>query len=407
MTVSALLINFSEFQLVHWIALGVGALIAIIAFCVGCKKGFSNLSLRPVSWAFGCALFLVLELFLHDKCFIAGMFKDSDPAIMHLASSLTWLIVALVARWIVFGGLYAIIKGCQNAKYAKAEAVNNAEINGAEEILADENKFYKPLPLSGTIKPGPLNRLFGGIFSLANVLIVLAAVAAFAMVVLSVTPLYSTLEWAYTGAMEAIWGYVRVWTLDFVLIALICLIIIKGYREGLLNGVRTLGIAIAKLAAIVFGLALPFLPIAAEGGALGFLSVGAVKLTELIPLEGALAMLASILPVVFKVVFGIVIAIVLSLLVKLIGWLLGKLLDVVDNVDALWRIDGIIGAIVYAVIALAVVAVIVVVLYTLEHYGVFAASQLFSTKSPIMGGLFDVCDLTVRPLLEKVTAFFA
>ena len=41
MTVSALLINFSEFQLVHWIALGVGALIAIIAFCIGCKKGFS------------------------------------------------------------------------------------------------------------------------------------------------------------------------------------------------------------------------------------------------------------------------------------------------------------------------------------------------------------------------------
>jgi hypothetical protein len=62
---------------------------------------------------------------------------------------------------------------------------------------------------------------------------------------------------------------------------------------------------------------------------------------------------------------------------------------------------------VVAVIALAVVAVIVVVLYTLEHYGVFTASQLFSTKSPIMGGLFDVCDLTVRPLLEKVTAFFA
>ena len=174
-----------------------------------------------------------------------------------------------------------------------------------------------------------------------------------------------------------------------------------------MNGVRTLGIAIAKLAAIVLGLALPFLPIAAEGGALGFLSVGAVKLTELIPLEGALAMLASILPVVFKVVFGIVIAIVLSLLVKLIGWLLGKLLDVVDNVDALWRIDGIIGAIVYAVIALAVVAVIVVVLYALEHYGVFMASQLFSAKSPIMGGLFEVFDVTVRPLLEKVTAFFA
>ncbi len=407
MMASSLLINFSEFQLVHWIVFGVCALLVLIAFCVGCSKGFSNLSLRPFSWAFGCAAFLALEYFLHDKCFIAGMLGDADPAIVHFASTITWLVVALVARWVIFGGLYAIIKCSQNAKLAKAAAFNRAEKEGAEEILSDENKVYKPLPLTGKIKPGPLNRLFGGIFCLANVAVVLAAVVAFAMVVLSVTPLYDKVNWLYTGDMESVWGYVRALTLDCLMIALLCMIIVKGYKEGLLNGVRTLGITLLKLAAIAFGLALPFLPMAAEGATFGFLSVGATKLAELIPLEGALAMLATILPIVFKVIFGIVIAIVLNLVAKLIGWLLGKLLDVVDNVDALWRIDGVIGAIVYAVIAIAVVAAIGVILYALEYYGVFVASQLFSAKSPIMGGMFEVFDVSLRPLLEKAAAFFA
>lgn len=407
MMASALLINFSEFQLVHWIVFGACALLALIVFCIGCKKGFSNLSLRPFSWAFGCTGFLFLELFLHDKCFIAGMLGDADPAIVHFASTITWLVVALVARWVIFGGLYALIKCSQKAKLAKATALNRAEKEGAEEILADENKEYKPLPLTGKIKPGPLNRLFGGIFCLANVFIVLGAVVAFAMVVLSVTPLYDKVNWLYTGDMEKTWAYLRTWTMDFLMIALLCMIVVKGYKEGLLNGVRTLGITLLKLAAIVFGLALPFLPMAAEGGALGFLSVGATKLAELIPLQGALAMLATVLPIVFKVIFGIVIAIVLNLVAKLIGWLLGKLLDVVDNVDVLWRIDGVIGAIVYAVIAIAVVAAIGVILYALEYYGVFVASQLFSAKSPIMGGMFEVFDVTLRPLFEKAAAFFA
>ena len=407
MAVSALLINFSEFQLVHWIVFGVCALLALIVFCIGCKKGFSNLSLRPISWAFGCTVFVFLEIFLHDKCFIAGMLGDTDPALVHFASSITWLVVALVARWVVFGGLYVMIKCSQKAKLAKAAAINRAEKEGAEEILSDENKVYKALPLAGKIKPGPLNRLFGGIFCLANVFIVLGAVVAFAMVVLNVTPLYDKVTWLYTGDMEKIWGYLRTWTLDFLMIALLCAIVIKGYKEGLLNGVRTLGITLLKLAAIVFGLALPFLPMAAEGATFGFLSVGATKLTELIPLEGALAMLANILPVVFKVIFGVLIAIVLHLIVKLIGWLLGKLLDVVDSVDALWRIDGVIGAIVYAVIAIVVVAAIGVILYVLEYYGVFVSSQLFSANSPIMGGMFEVFDVSLRPLLEKAALFFA
>ena len=50
------------------------------------------------------------------------------------------------------------------------------------------------------------------------------------------------------------------------MLAIFCAIIIKGYKEGLLNGVRTLGITLAKIAVIVFGLALPFWFVDVVGG---------------------------------------------------------------------------------------------------------------------------------------------
>ena len=388
MTVSSLLISFSDFKWVHWVVLGVAALILLIVFIVGCKKGFSNMSLRPVSWMFGCGLFIVLDYFLHDKCFITDIVAIENPSMASFASSMTWLVIALLARWIVFGLIYRFMKWSKNAKLKKAERNDVKEKETGEEILPDENK----------------KRLFGGIFMMLNTAVVLATVLSLAMVILSVTPLYGKLEMLYTGDMEAIWTYVRIYALDVAMLAIFCAIIIKGYKEGLLNGVRTLGITLAKIAVVVFGLALPFLPMAAEGGALGFLSVGATSLAELIPLPEMIPV--NIVAIVIKVVFGIVIAVVGFFLVKLIGWLLGKLLDFVDRVQALWMIDGIIGAIVYAAIAFVVVVVIAIVLYTLEHYNVFMASELFSSKSPIMGGLFDLCDWKIRPLLEQISQFF-
>lgn len=403
MTVTSLLINFSNFKLPHWIALGVGALVLIVTFSIGAKKGFSNLKLRPFSWAVACGGFVALELFLHDKCFIAGMFKNANPAVLSFLSTMTWLAVALLARWILFGVLGIILRASQNAKLKKAKARDLKEREGGEILLSDENQTYKMLPFGDKVKPGPLNRLFGGLFAVINVAAVLAAVAAFAMVVLRVTPLYAKISWLYTGGMEKVWGYVRAYALDCIMIALICAIVIKGYREGLLNGIRTLGVGILKVLAIAGGLALPFLPIAKEGAALGFLSVGAQKIAGIIPLP---ALLATIMPIIIKVIFGIVLAVVAWLITKLLGWLIGKLLDVVDGVDTLWRIDGFIGAIVYIVLALLVVGFIAAVLYALEYYDVFMSSQLFSAKSPIMGGLFDIFDWKLRPLLEKATAFF-
>ena len=404
MKLASLLINFSAFGVLEWCVVGVLALVALIAFIVGCKKGFSNLKLRPVSWAFGCATFLLLETFLHDQCFVNAMLPIEDPALASFVASLTWLVIALVARWVVFGLISVSIRCSKKKKFKLAAEIERKEKETGEEILPDENEVYKPLPINGKIKPGPLNRLFGGIFAMANTLLILFTVLALVLSILSMTPMYAQLGVVYTGSFADVWEFMHVYAMDVLMIAIACAIVIKGYNDGLLIGLRRLGIWLLKLAAIVVGFYLPFSPWTADGAALGFLTVGAQKVAALIPLPEFIPPI--VLEVAIKIVFGLVLAVALFFLVVLIGWLLGKLIEVVDKSPVLWRIDGFIGAIVYIAVAALVVGLMIAVLYILEFYGVLAASQLFTESSPLLSGAYKVCDSLLKPLLETVNAFF-
>ena len=404
MKLASLLINFTEFGLVEWCVVGVLALVALIAFIVGCKKGFSNLKIRPVSWAFGCATFLLLETFLHDQCFINALLPLEDPALASFVASMTWLVIALVARWVVFGLISVCIRSSKSRKIKKAEEIARREQETGEEILPDENAVYKPLPINGKIKPGPLNRLFGGIFAAANTLLVVFTALALVLVILGLTPLYDQLGVVYTGSFADVWEFMHTYALDVLMIAIACAIVIKGYNDGLLIGLRKVGIGLMKIVEVVGGVYLPFSPWAADGAVFGFLTTGAQNLAALIPLPEMIP--PVVIEVACKIVFGLVLAVALYFLVVLLGWLIGKLLKVVDASPVLWRIDGFIGAIVYIAIAALAVGVIVAVLYTLEFYGVFEASGLFSEGSPLLNGAFGVCDSLLKPLLETVKAFF-
>ncbi len=404
MKLATLLINFSTFGFAEWSVVGVLSVASLIAFICGAKKGFSNLKLRPASWAFGCAVFLLLEKSLRDSGFADALSSMENSALISFIVSLISLTIALVARWIVFGIISVSIRCSKKRKLKLAEEIERREKETGEEILPDENEVYRPLPINGKIKPGPLNRLFGGIFAMVNTLLILFTALALVFLILSVTPMYAKLGVVYTGSFADVWGFMHTYALDVLLIAIACAIVIKGYRDGILIGVRRLGIWLLKIAAVVGGFYLPFSPLAADGAVFGFLTVGAQKVAALIPLPEIIPI--AVTEAVCKVAFGLVLAVLAFGLAILIGWLLDKLIEAVDKSPVLWRIDGFIGAIVYIAIAALVLGLMIAVLYVLEFYGVFAASQLFTESSPLLSGAFGVCDTLLRPLLETVKAFF-
>lgn len=408
MTVTSLLaLDFSAFGPVEWSIVGALALIVIIAFIAGCKKGFSNMSLRPISWAAACTAFVLLDLNLHQVGVDMFQSMGMDATMASLFSGTMWAIAAVVARGIVFGIIAGLIACSKSKKLKKAAKADYREKYTGEAVLPNENKAYKTTAINGKIKPGPLNRLFGGLFMIVNVAVVVAIIASIVFTVLYLTPLKEAMAIVYArdGEFYPIWNFVNTNLLDFFMIAFFCTLVVKGFKDGILNGIRLVICPILKLAVIIFAFYLPFAPFAQEGQALGFLKVGAVNLANLIPLTETIGI--DVMVVVMQVAFGIVLAIVGSLLVKLIAWLLGKILNVVDKVSVLWFLDGILGAIVYAVIALALIFVIVLILYSIEYLGGFKTSMVFTDASVLMNNFYNMFNVTVSTSLEGVWAFFA
>ncbi len=407
MTLASLLaLDFSAFGPVEWGVVGALALIVIIAFIVGCKKGFSNMSLRPISWAAACAAFVLLDMNLHQVGVEMFEGMGMDSAMSNLFSGTMWAVAAVLARGIVFGAIAGLVACSKSRKVKKAAKVDYREKYTGEEVLPNENKAYKTTAINGKIKPGPLNRLFGGLFAIVNAAVVVSIIASIVFMILSLTPLKEAMAIVYAadGEFYAIWNFVHTNLLDFFMIAFFCTLVVKGFKDGILNGLRTVICPILTLAVVVFAFYLPFAPFAQEGEALGFLTVGAMNLANLIPLTETIG-IEIMLPII-QVLFGLVIAIVGSLLVKLIAWLLGQILKVVDKVSVLWFLDGILGAIVYAVIALAVLFVLVLILYSIEYLGGFKASMVFTEGSIIMNGFYKMFNVTVSTSLQGVWSFF-
>ncbi len=407
MTVTSLLaLDFSTFGPVEWSIVGALALIVLIAFIAGCKKGFSNMSLRPLSWAAACTAFVLLDASLHQVGVDLFLSMNLDATLADLLAGAMWAIAAIVARGIVFGIIAGLIASSKSKKLRKAAQVDYREKYTGEMYLPNENKAYKTMAINGRIKPGPLNRLFGGLFMIVNTAVVVAILASITFTVLYLTPLKDVMEIVYAkdGEFYPIWNFVNTNLLDFFIIALFCTIVVKGFKDGLLNGIRVVICPLLKLAVIVFAFYLPFAPFAAEGEAFGFLSVGAVNLANLIPLTETIGIDAMV--VIMKIAFGIVLAIVGGLLVKFITWLLGKILNVVDKVAVLWFLDGVLGAIVYTVIALAAIFVIVLILYSIEYLGGFKTSMVFTEGSILMNNFYRVFNVTVSTTIEDIWSFF-
>ena len=249
MTLTSLLaLDFGAFGPVEWGIFGALALTALIAFIVGCKKGFSNLKLRPISWAAACAAFVLLDMNLHQVGVEMFQGMGMEYAVASLFSGTMWAIAAVVARGIVFGIIAGLVAGSKNKKIKAAAKIEYREKYTGEEVLPNENKAYKTTAINGKIKPGPLNRLFGGIFAIVIAAVVLSIITSIVFMILSLTPLKDVMTAVYAedGEFYGVWSFVQTYLLDFLMIAFFCTIVVKGFKDGILNGLRTVICPILK-----------------------------------------------------------------------------------------------------------------------------------------------------------------
>ena len=408
MTVSSLLINFSKFGWAEWFVVGLLATVVLIAFVAGCAKGFSNLKIRPLSWAFACGLFVLLDVLFHGFSWVDALLKlmgvqFATPTYAALASTVGWLMVALLVRWIVFGLVYTAVENKKEALLKEAEKISYQEKVTGEEYLQDENKVYKALPVDGIIKPGPINRLFGGIFGVISACAIFLVLMAVAMVTIkAIDPLYAIVNAQQKGGLSDVCALMQRYAVDLVLVTIACAIVIKGYQEGVINGLR-IGLAwLLKVGLILGAVYLPFSAWTAPGQPLEIFTIGAEKLGALLPLPEIIPALVG--TILFKAVFSAVLALIAWIVAKLIAAGLAKVVKIVDNSPILWRIDGMFGAMVFILLAVVAVCAIILFVYMLEYLGLWQASKLFANDSPLMGNAYKVLDVLVKPGLDTLLA---
>ena len=398
--------------IVGWALIGLLGVVALIALIVGAVKSYTGLKPNGLSWALACGAFLLIVKGLVETDILSSL-----PIFANATVNTTNFVVAvLILSVIAFAltGLFAAIatglRNSFNGKVKKAEKIKYAEARG-EEFEIDENREYRPLPIDGKSTPRIGNRVFGALTAMVNAVAFTAGLLAVVMFVLALTPLAAEgglLQPIYTqGATAVVWGLVRQYTLDFLIISFVMFMIRKGWEVGFLEGLRKLIVFAGYVAVVVGPFVLMFSTLVVKEAPLAFLGdFGAVIGNLLISVSNGMVP-AAVALIVGKILVGVVLLIVGLLLMALINWLLIKFVDLVDDVKIFSWLEKTLATVVFFVFGIAVVFVVFSVMYTLGHFAVFDCSVFFTESSVLSNGFFGAAGEWLTPLLDQIVAMLS
>ena len=382
-----------------WIAIGAAALLGVIALICGLCKGFYRTSRRWIKFISVVSLFF----------FLCARFIDQNPIekiafVKNLADDLrlavivgSYLLASIVAVNIVFGIIDAIVKAAAIKKLEKSVAVSTKK--DPREREREQRAIDKKW------KPNAFSRLCGGVACVLNVGICAGFIAALIVYACSYSSRLTgdIFAFVYNDLPEKVLDYLRAYALDSVALLFILSVSYCGYRAGALNGLRAVFMTFGIVAAVGFGIAVPFL--ASNSQKTVFTPVVAVTDWFSSMFEKASAEFVSSRAKLFgKLAAGVSLALVFALVFALFGLLLKAITRTIRRVAVIRIIDGSLCFIVTFAVAVAAVAAVAAVMLSLEYVGVFKGSfkftSLFTDKSPLQNVFKDLFDNRLTQYLD-------
>lgn len=387
-----------------YILIGICALVLVLGFIHGFKRGFRLVSWNGLVWVIASAAFFLL----------ARKFKENNPLSApfvslgeQTAANLGMLLLAVgcVAGALV---LYALVATLFRPRRESVMSEDERKLYanyGVEydDLRADydDYKRYAPVVKAETrmIPPSGVGRVLGGLFAMLNVAAFLIAIAVVGLLVIDGTAIKNYVPALYevtlgeTLVMEKCLQWIANYGLDFLFIGITVATAFSGKQRGLLESLRRVLIRWVGVAAIALALYLPFSQYAADPeGLIGsiILKISSIMPESLGAVGGYLSLaLTSILFVIAVVLVRFVLNLILKVLVKC-----------VRRTPILRKVDGALSCLAYVLVGVLVCAILWAVLYLIEYYGVFSTSSLFSENATISQGLFALLDTYFKPLID-------
>ena len=385
-----------------YIFIGVCAFTGLIALISGLIKGFYRTSRRWIKFAAVLAAFFFAYRKYAEKInFEKGALKDKiPPALQTAVLALGFLLAAILAVNIVFGIIDAIVKHCAIKKMKSGIAMSrnsNPKLRKIEQKRIDKKW-----------KPNAFSRLCGGVACVLNVAACLGFIFGLALFICWRIPALAdgSLSNFFTALPEKLLAFLADYALDALAILVIVSISYCGYRSGMLNGARSIMMTFGILAAILFGVFLPFSAWAGTSDKAIRICIPVRALAE--KFEAVFvksAQLANFAAVLSKLAAGLVIALLFVIVILLLSAIIKAITRTIRRVAVVRIIDGTLCFIVTFALALLLVALVAALMHTFDYVdvfkGKFSFTAMYTDKSPLNSAMEKAFYKWIAPALDS------
>lgn len=392
----------------------VCGVIVLIAFCVGLKKGARRVSWGGLVWAVAaCAFFLVHAFVLVQNdplkavmtpvaemlLATAGASTAAAAKVGAFLSAFTWALGCAAVALILCGVCTLLFRPKTKLVKMHSDEIDEegAEYDDEYEEYDDYEQFEsrKAVRRSGYGTPSLLGRLLGGLICAVNTAMVLAVVIAATVFLIDCTSLKGVFAGLYNQQLmnDLVWLTAN-YALDLAMIGIVIAFVFKGQKEGFVHSIASLIGSFGMLIAVGVAFYLPF-----SGLPIPFLTEFVDRCVSL-SVTAFSGTLADFAPIIGQIMAGAIFCLVFVLLILLIKWLFKKLEETVEDIAVLRIIDGVLAAVLFAVIGIVVIALIWAVWYALSHYGLFNAEVLFTDNSTLSAGMYTTMKEILSPMLS-------
>ncbi len=401
------LLALSKLRLLALVALGVVAIILLIAFIVGAVKGFRRISWYSLTWGLAGGLFVVAYKFLHDKNPIATILKGSKLA---GGADFAWAFflasVCIIASLLVFWVLGAIFR--PREIWIRQYETDRYGFEYEDDYDDRDSAADKYKRIVKGDNPCMFSRIVGGVVGMVNVGAVLAVIASLGLLFVYASPLGNTsLGKIFDIAlMKKALDLIVAYAYDMMTVGIILFIGFLGFRAGVVNGARRILKTIGIMVAIVICLAIPFIDRFTGIKADDLTVIGKV-VTKFAGLFKSLGNIIASLPMLLgKLATGVVLAVIGIVFVIILNLLLKLLEYAIENATALQIIDGMLGVLVFLVIGVAVCILIWGCAYALDYINLLDVKELFGKYPSLAKEFFDLSEEVFKPIAKKLLGRF-